>query len=228
MVSHLAMKWLLTLCLAVILPGLLRSAERRPGLVPLVTDLPKPVFVGTPRLIVSPNLEKVTGKLRTPPLVPEGSRNMAAGCPVKGSDCNPFRGSYALVTDGNKEANADSFVELASGRQWVQIDLGQRITICAILIWHYHSEARVYHDTIVQLADDADFINPVFTVFNNDHDNSSGLGIGNDKEYIDTFEGRLIPVRDQEARYVRLYSHGNTTDDMNDYIEVEVYGTPAH
>jgi hypothetical protein len=29
------------------------------------------------------------------------------------------------------------------------------------------------------------------------------------------------------ARYVRLYSNGSTTDELNDYCEVEVYGQPG-
>ena len=67
----------------------------------------------------------------------------------------------------------------------------------------------------------------VTTIFNNDHDNTSGLGIGKDKEYIETNEGRLMDPRGVKARYVRLYSNGNTSNDMNHYVEVEVYGTPA-
>ncbi|MBT7165226.1 MAG: hypothetical protein HN904_20775, partial [Victivallales bacterium] len=67
----------------------------------------------------------------------------------------------------------------------------------------------------------------VRTVFNNDHDNSSGLGIGRDKEYIETFEGRLVAIPGKKARYVRLYTNGNTTDDMNDCVEVEVFGQPG-
>ena len=30
-----------------------------------------------------------------------------------------------------------------------------------------------------------------------------------------------------KARYVRLYSKGNTSNDMNHYVEVEVLGLPA-
>ena len=30
-----------------------------------------------------------------------------------------------------------------------------------------------------------------------------------------------------KARYVRLYSKGNTTNKMNHYIEVEIFGKPA-
>jgi hypothetical protein len=67
----------------------------------------------------------------------------------------------------------------------------------------------------------------VTTVFNNDHDNTSGLGAGRDKEYIETFDGKLFDGKGVKARYVRLYSGGNTSNDMNHYVEVEVYGLPA-
>jgi hypothetical protein len=30
-----------------------------------------------------------------------------------------------------------------------------------------------------------------------------------------------------QGRFVRLYSAGNTSDDANHYIEVEVYGKPV-
>ena len=87
--------------------------------------------------------------------------------------------------------------------------------------------ARVYHDVVVQVADDADFLENVRTLLNNDHDNSAGLGVGNDKEYWETFEGKLIEAKGAVARYVRLYSKGSTGDDMNHYTEVEVFGVPA-
>ena len=98
-------------------------------------------------------------------------------------------------------------------------------------MWHYHGEARVYHDVVVQVADDPDFIENVKTVFNNDFDNSSGLGVGQQLEYIDDHRGKLIDTRNKKgepvaARYVRLYSRGNTSTDLNHYVEVEVYGRP--
>ena len=46
--------------------------------------------------------------------------------------------------------------------------------------------AKVYHDVIVQVADDPDFIENVRTIFNNDSDNTSGLGVGTDREYFET------------------------------------------
>ena len=80
---------------------------------------------------------------------------------------------------------------------------------------------------VIQVAADADFITNVRTIFNNDHDNSSGLGLGQDKEYWETYEGKLIDAKGVVARYVRLYSKGSTADDQNHYTEVEVYGLPA-
>ena len=111
--------------------------------------------------------------------------------------------------------------------QWVQIDLKNKYAIQAIVVWHYHSNARVYHDVVVQAADDADFITNVRTIYNNDHDNSAGLGLGTAKEYWETYEGRLLDAKGVKARYVRLYSNGSTEDDQNHYTEVDVYGTPA-
>ena len=217
------------LCLVVGLLVLFAMAdEPKAELVPLRTKLPKPVFVGTPRFLVSPNLEKVSGKLRQAHQIPKGCANLAAKRPVTGSDTAPFLGRVAMVTDGDKEGDGDSFVEFGPGKQWVQIDLGKPARIFAILVWHYHAEPRAYHDVVIQLADDPDFVTNVRTVFNNDHDNSSGLGVGRDKEYIETFEGRLIPVPGKTARYLRLHTNGNTTDDMNDYVEVEVFGLPGN
>jgi len=45
--------------------------------------------------------------------------------------------------------------------------------IYALVVWHYHAEGRVYHDLVVQVADDPDLIENVKTVFNNDFDNSA-------------------------------------------------------
>ena len=54
-----------------------------------------------------------------------------------------------------------------------------------------------------------------------------GLGAGKDKNYVETSEGKLIDAKGVVGRYVRCYSNGNSANDLNNYIEVEVYGTPA-
>lgn len=197
-------------------------------LVPLELKLPKPAFRGTPtNTPPGTNLEPPRKGPRPPLMVPPGCQNVAAGKPVRSSDPEPIIGNLKCVTDGDKEATEGGYVELGPGRQWVQIDLKGRYALHAIVVWHYHITARVYHDVVVQVSDDPDFIKDVRTVFNNDHDNSSGLGLGDQKEHWETFEGKLIDAGGVVGRYVRLYSNGSTADDQNHYTEVEVFGRPA-
>jgi hypothetical protein len=202
-------------------------------LVPLPLVLPKPMFIGTPKdLKVSATLEPYSEKPRAPFLAPEGTKNLAAGKKVTSSDMAPVVGELNLVTDGDKEGSDGSYVELAPGKQWLQIDLEKPADIYAVAVWHYHAEARVYHDVIVQVSDDANFATGVTTIFNNDFDNSSQMGIGKQLEYVEDYRGKLIDAKNAQGepahgRYVRLYSNGNTSNDQNHYIEVEVYGKPA-
>lgn len=193
----------------------------------LKLQLPKPMFIGTPRNITSPNLEKITGKPRGAFFVPKGTKLVSLNRPVTSSDMQPVIGELGFVTDGEKSGEDGYFVELGPEKQWVQVNLKAPYNLYAILVWHYHSQARVYRDVIVQVSEDKDFVIGVTTIFNNDHDNSSGLGVGKDKEYIETYEGKLVEPRGIKARYLRLWSNGNTANDMNHYVEVEVYGTPA-
>jgi hypothetical protein len=195
--------------------------------VELKLKLPKPMFIGTPRNIRTPNLEAVTGKPRAPFFVPAGTKLLSLGKPVAASDMAPVIGEVGFVTDGEKSGEDGYFVEFGPGKQWVRIDLKESAALSVLLVWHYHSQARVYRDVVVQVSDDKDFVTGVTTLFNNDHDNTSGLGIGKDKEYIETNEGRLIDPKGIKARYVRLFSYGNTSNDMNIYVEVEVYGIPG-
>lgn len=206
-----------------LLATMVRGEEKQ---VKLTTELPKPMFVGTPKDIRTPNLEPPRKGERPPVMVPEGTVGLAVKKPVTSSDSAPIIGELAQVTDGDKEAADGCYVELAPGKQYVQIDLEKPASIYGVIVWHYHKEARVYKDVVVQLADDQDFITNVRTIFNNDHDNSSGLGIGKDKEYIETYEGRMIDAKGEKARYVRLYSNGSTSGEVNHYIEVEVFGKP--
>jgi hypothetical protein len=205
----------------------LAAAPQAPAKEALKLSLPKPLFIGTPTNLKSPNLEVITGKPRGPFMVPVGTKLLSGKRAVTSSDRQPVIGELDMITDGDKDGGDGYFVELGPGTQWVQIDLGASYALHAILAWHYHGQPRVYRDVIVQVSDDKDFLTGVRTVFNNDHDNSSGLGIGKDKEYIDVAEGRLFDPKGARGRYVRLYSNGNTSNDLNHYVEVEVFGTPA-
>jgi len=194
------------------------------GYEPLPLVLPRPMFVGTPTNIQGvTNLRKPRGKARPPFYAPAGCKNLALGKPVSGSDEEPIMGELEMVTDGDKEAADGSYVELGPFLQHVTIDLGEEHEIYAIVLWHFHKQARVYFDVVVQVAKDENFIDAV-TVFNNDIDNSAGLGVGKDMHYVETNEGLLIDAKGVKGRYVRCYSQGNSSNDLNHYIEVEVWG----
>ena len=141
--------------------------------VPLKTQLPRPLFVGTPVPLNVPNLEPPLKGKRADFMVPAGTVNLAKGKKVTASDESPVTGTLDLVTDADKAGDEGSWVELGPGKQWVQIDLAKKASIYAVLIWHYHSQARVYRDVVVQVSDDPNFKSGVNTIFNNDFKNSS-------------------------------------------------------
>jgi hypothetical protein len=209
---------LLRLIVAIVLTAFVALAEDK---VPLQTDLPKPLFVGTPVPINVPNLEPAQKGKRPDFLVPVGTVNLAKGKTVTASDNDPTIGTLDLITDGDKEGDEGSWVELGPGKQWVQIDLEKDADIYAVIVWHFHSQARVYFDVVVQVSDDPKFEKGVTTIFDDT------AGSGKDPAYIETYEGKLIDAKGVKGRYVRLYSNGNTSNKLNHYIEVEVFGKPA-
>jgi len=198
--------------------------------VPLKTDLPKALFQNTPKDIKpSPTLEKYSEAPRPDFYVPEGVKNLALHKKVTSSDSAPIIGELNLVTDGDKDGSDGSFVELAPGKQWIQIDLEKAAGIYAVLIWHYHGEGRIYHGVVVQVSDDPDFKKDVKTIFNNDFANTLGFEAGKQLEYIDDYRGKLIDAKNAKGepvrgRYVRCWSNGNSSNDQNHYIEIEVWG----
>jgi hypothetical protein len=219
----------LLLSLSLLPAGLHAQAPAPAGgqLVPIPIELPKPMFEGTPQNLSVPNLQKPLGRARDPFLAPAGVTNVAKGKKVTSSDMEPVIGEIEQVTDGDKKGAEGSFVELGPGVQQVTIDLGAPQEIYAVLFWHYHRTPRVYLDVIVQLADDAAFKKNVRTLFNNDTDNTVGQGAGKDMNYVETAEGKLVDAKGSVARYVRLYSRGNNANELNHYVEVEVFGRPA-
>ena len=191
----------------------------------LTLKYPMPMYVGTPKDLKVDKLEKTWEITKPPFLVPTGTVNLAPG---KLAECSydPMLGEPDQLTDGEKDASDGYYIEMDEGPQYITIDLEETCTIYAIAVWHYHKKARVYFDVVVQAADDPDFIINVNTLYNNDLDNSLGFGVGEDMHYIESYEGRLIDGRGVTGRYVRLYSNGNTDNNLNHYIEVEIYGKP--
>ena len=202
-----------------------KTETEEPKEVELKPDLPEPNFAGTPTNFDTTHLGPKVGEPRDDFYVPEGTELLSRGKPVTSSG-QPIMGELSQVTDGEKAAKEGKAAALGPGTQWVQIDLGKPHKLYAILIWHYHRQARVYRDVIVQVSNDPEFEDAT-TLFNNDYDNSAGLGEGEDYEYVETFEGKLVDAGGVEARYARCYASGSTTNELNHYTEVEVYGKPA-
>lgn len=194
---------------------------------PLQLKLPAPTLKGTPEdLPVGPTIEPLSDKPRPPFLTAKGVQNVALGKPVT-SSVKPFTGELNQITDGKKEAFDYDAVEMKKGSQWVQADLGQACAIHAIVMWHDHRYIQVMRDVIVQVSDDPEFKNNVQTVFNNDMDNSSGLGVGTDREYFETHEGKIVDAKGAKGRYVRCYTKGGSLSALNCWQEIEVYALPA-
>jgi len=191
--------------------------------IALQTELPPELIEGTPKPINVPNLVQAPAK--APEFfVPAGTVLLSKSKPVTSSDSEPIIGSLDLVTDGDKDAGEGYFVELLDGLQWIQIDLEKSASIHAIWLWHFHSQRRAYHDVIIQISNDPLFKTGVTTIYNNDYDHSARMGIGKDRPYVDTRYGMIADGKGTKGRYVRLYSNGNTANEMNHYIEVEVFG----
>jgi hypothetical protein len=202
------------------------ASTAKPGEVPLKTELPPELIEGTPKPMNVPNL--VQAPTKDPVFfVPEGTELLSKGKKVTSSDDNPIIGTLDLITDGDKEAGEGYFVELLDGTQWVQIDLEKSAALSAIWLWHFHSQKRAYHDVVIQVSDDPEFKTGVTTVYNNDYDDSSKMGKGSQNPYVESRYGLIADAKGAKGRYVRLYSKGNTSNEMNHYIEVEVFGKPS-
>lgn len=230
LMKHIYFGWQRRLLLAAVMASFALALGFNSGaesLVPLVIKLPAPAFVGTPSdAPTDTTVEKPSGKPRPPLMVPPGVSNLALHKTVTCSDTNRHPEELAKVTDGEKEASEQNVVRLRRGPQWVQIDLGIPSEIYAVVVWHGHDEPKVYHGVVAQVADDAAFTQHVRTLFNNDHKNLDNLGVGANREYFETNEGKLIEGNGAVARYVRLYSDGSTVSRLNEYTEIEVYGRP--
>ncbi|TFH89612.1 endo-beta-N-acetylglucosaminidase [Vibrio ouci] len=153
--------------------------------------------------------------------VPEliSQQNLASGLIPSGS--TTIRNGK-VATDGSLDSH--SHLTLGDGLQYLEFDFGQQRTLTSIRLWHYYQDSRRYHDVVILLANQADF-SDAYTVYNNDTDNSSGLGGGLDAEYNETSQGLFVDFMPEQYRYVRFYSKGSSVNQGNHYVEVRIYGT---
>ena len=127
------MKKFIITAAAVVLATIGVRVQAAEELAPLPITTPIPAFMGTPTEIPDDeHLEKPSDKDRPAFMAPKGCENLALKKKVTGSVEEPINGSYDLVTDGDKEFNDDSYLELPRKTQWVQIDLEQSYPLYAI------------------------------------------------------------------------------------------------
>lgn len=224
-------KGVLAIVAALALIGILWAVQGKgDGKQEVKFELPQAQYIGTPKTIpAGTTVQKPRVGPREALIAPSGTTNIALNKKVTASDNDPAVGSIDFVTDGQKEGTEGNWVELGTGVQWVQVDLGATATIYGLLVWHQHNDPTIYRDVIFQISDDKDMKTGVVTVFNNDQDNSAKLGAGKDFEYFESAEGLLVDCQKTDAkglkgRYVRCYSNGSVADGQNRYTEVEVYG----
>lgn len=211
----------------VVLAASLGRAADAKSTEPLTLKLPAHTLKGTPEnLPVGPNIEPPSDKAPKPLQVPKGVTNVAAGRPVT-SSVKPFFGDLSQLTDGKMEPFDDDAIEMKKGVQWVQVDLGRPYAIYAVAMWHDHRYVQVMRDVVVQVSNDPEFKTGVTTLYNNDVDNSAGLGVGTDREYFEMHWGRVVAGKGVVARYVRGYTRGSNQSALNCWQELEVYALPA-
>ena len=173
-----------------------------------------------------PHLRKE--KKRPPPfMVVPGLKNLALYKLVTASS-KPIIGELEQLTDGVKTSGGFDFVE---GPNWVQVDLGEPASIHAIVVWYFYMTPVIFDDVIVRISNDVNFSQNVITLFNNDHDNSAGMGKGNDTAFISRWWGEIIDARNTDhtgttARYVRVNTAASVNGMFSRYVEIAVYGKP--
>ncbi len=183
---------------------------------------------GCPKCMKPPHLREE--KKRPPFMVPPGTKNIARFKPCSCSDERPVTGVLEQITDGLKKSSPFHFVELGPGPRWIQIDLEAVQTIYAVVIWHHYKNPVIYNDVIVRIAEELPFDTNATTLFNNDHDNSSGLGTGEDTAFYSRWWGEIVDARGPDmkgtpARYIRVHTANGMEYEPPRFVEIAVYGT---
>ena len=133
-------------------------------------------------------------------------------------------GQDERLFDGVIDSASPNYVSVGDHRRFIVIDLGDTYMVDGLNVWRYYRDVRQYRDVVYQLSTVSNFNSDVTTVFNNDANNSTGQGAGSDPEYRESSGGKPVYFPPVRARYLRLWSNGNTRNNGNHYTEVEVYG----
>ncbi len=122
------------------------------------------------------------------------------------STFNGTTGTPACVTDGILDPTTCMASSGSTG--WAYIDFGSVYPINQINTSMWGN--WVFEDVVIQLSTTADFSSGVYTVFNNDTDDSVGVGAGTDGTYQDKYDTTnsyqltTFTFDTQYARYLRV------------------------
>ncbi|MDG0792539.1 discoidin domain-containing protein [Cohnella ginsengisoli] len=163
--------------------------------------------------------------------------NVAFGKTVTSNAASPSGQPLSALTDGVTASDKYVLYGVSDGPKYAQVDLGKAYDVTRVNIrndWGTATTYRTGKDLIVQLSNDSTFASGVTTFFNNDGDNSSGLGAGTDAEYVEPGDGsgKDILLNDTvNARYVRYWANGHvringTVNLVDTPVEIEAYADP--
>lgn len=124
------------------------------------------------------------------------------------------------VVDGSW-AKGSGFKKVSLATHYYQLDLGQ-VFAASKVVFHYDWARDItVHDVIVQHSMDKLRWE---TVYNNDKFAVLGEGRGVDTEYKETEFGKSVDLGNTpSARYWRFWSKGNTKDENNGLMEVQIF-----
>jgi hypothetical protein len=149
--------------------------------------------------------------------------NLLSGKIATTNSSNNNPNVLGLITDGDKTLT--NIADLNTGAVYIQYDLGASYNVDDVKLWHYYGDPRSYHDVLVELSNSSTFATGNTIVFNDDTNNSLGLGTGTDTEYAESSAGSNISFSAVNARYIRIYSNGSSSNTANHYVEAEAYAS---
>lgn len=164
--------------------------------------------------------DAVTGEY----IIGDGSENVALGKPV--TFTIPTKSVFGssdetFVTDGNFDPY-NVYGTYADTYGFAIVDLGQEYVIDKLIVKAFHD--WTFEDVVLQMALDKDFTQGVYTVFNNDTDNSVGVGAGSDGTYTESGSGHCFKFSPVTARYIRFHNHSvNGRENYSFWEEIQAY-----
>lgn len=118
-------------------------------------------------------------------------------------------GTPDMVTDG--VIDTAQYVGMASGvESYVEVDLGEVFEIDTVRVWHDWSDGRTYNSPRTEVSEDG----------------ISWYVVAEPTAYSEVESGNGRTFAPINARYVRDYISGNSTNTGNHWVELQVYGVP--